>query len=76
MIRRVVDLGTCVAVIEPSDSNEPFVTLLRDDDGYAKSFYLDCPLDELEKFIFACQAAIEESRQEAIKGVDTDSQIG
>lgn len=56
-------MGTCFAVIEPTDNGEPYITLFREDDSVARSFPLDCSMDALEKFAFAIEAAVAEGRK-------------
>jgi len=74
MIRRLVDMETVVAVIEPSDNGSPYVTFFRLDDDGPKAFCLDCSAEALEKFAYALEAAIAESRNEPRKGVDNGNE--
>ena len=65
MIRVLIDMKTSVAIIEPSNTpGQPFVTLLRDDEGVANSFVLDCESNELELFALALLQALEQGRED------------
>jgi hypothetical protein len=65
MTRVLIDMRTCIAIIEPSSEiGQPFVTLLRDDEGVANSFVLDCNSDDLELFALAILQALEQGRED------------
>ena len=79
MERDLVDCKSFLAVIEPSDSGEPYVTLFRDDEGVSRSFPLDCDMDGLTRFAYSLLLAIDACRKENAalgeNGVDNGKEV-